>query len=127
MYPSLGEIGIVLLIAFMFLGPEKIPVVARKLGRFVGMARATTAELRRALEAEVDALENPLNEVKKALDPVRDMVEPLGTVENRPKSPLVDTPVADIWNGKSAVNEKQVAAEQGSEAGPEPEEDGSPS
>ncbi len=47
-----GEIGFVLVIALIVLGPEKIPTVARTLGKAVRMLRKATNDLRRAVEIE---------------------------------------------------------------------------
>ena len=52
---SLGplEIMLVLALALVFLGPEKLPEVARQVGKFVGQIRRTTDELKRTLDAEI--------------------------------------------------------------------------
>jgi Tat protein translocase TatB subunit len=47
-----GEIGFVLVIALIVLGPEKLPAVARTLGKGVRMLRKATNDLRRAVEIE---------------------------------------------------------------------------
>lgn len=47
-----GEIGFVLVVALIVLGPEKLPQVARTLGKGVRMLRRATADLRRAVEIE---------------------------------------------------------------------------
>lgn len=47
-----GEIGFVLVIALVVLGPEKIPSVARTLGKGIRMLRRATNDLRRAVEIE---------------------------------------------------------------------------
>ncbi len=52
---SLGplEIMLILALALVFLGPEKLPDVARQVGKFVGQIRRTTDELKRTLDAEI--------------------------------------------------------------------------
>ena len=49
---SLAEIGIIFLIALVFLGPEKIPELARMLGKTMREVRKAGAMLRDALEFE---------------------------------------------------------------------------
>ena len=44
---------LVLALALVFLGPEKLPEVARQVGKFVGQVRRTTDELKRTLDAEI--------------------------------------------------------------------------
>lgn len=52
---SLGplEIMLILALALVFLGPEKLPDVARQVGKFVGQIRRTTDELKRTLDTEI--------------------------------------------------------------------------
>lgn len=44
---------LILALALVFLGPEKLPEVARQVGKFVGQIRRTTDELKRTLDAEI--------------------------------------------------------------------------
>ncbi len=44
---------LVLALALVFLGPEKLPEVARQVGKFVGQIRRTTDELKRTLDSEI--------------------------------------------------------------------------
>jgi sec-independent protein translocase protein TatB len=61
-----SEMGIVLLVALLVLGPKEMPKLARDLGRWVGKARALAREFQRSLEDM--AREAELDDVKKQID-----------------------------------------------------------
>lgn len=68
-----SEIFVILLVALVVLGPERLPVVARKLGGYTAELRKAARELRAGLEAElgdvsgiVDDVRSPINEMKRA-------------------------------------------------------------
>ncbi|MGF1474160.1 MAG: Sec-independent protein translocase protein TatB [Geminicoccaceae bacterium] len=61
-----SEMGIVMLIALLVLGPKELPKLARDVGRWVGKARALAREFRRSLEDMAN--ETELGEVKKQID-----------------------------------------------------------
>lgn len=61
-----SEMGIVLLVALLVLGPKEMPKLARDLGRWVGKARALAREFQRSLEDM--ARETELEDVKKQID-----------------------------------------------------------
>ena len=48
-----AEIFVVLALELVFLGPRRLPEVARQVGRFMGEIRRTSDELRRTLDDEV--------------------------------------------------------------------------
>jgi sec-independent protein translocase protein TatB len=53
-----SEFILLCLIGLLILGPERLPVVARQLGSWVGKARQLTRTLQRQLEEELDAKKN---------------------------------------------------------------------
>jgi sec-independent protein translocase protein TatB len=57
------ELCLLLLIALMVLGPERLPVVARKLGYWTGRARAVAGAVRDQLEQEVSDAEHAAKRV----------------------------------------------------------------
>jgi sec-independent protein translocase protein TatB len=61
-----SEMGIVLLVALLVLGPKEMPKLARDLGRWVGKARSLAREFQRSLEDM--AREAELDDVKKQID-----------------------------------------------------------
>jgi len=50
---GLPEIMVILAVALIFVGPERLPEIARQIGKVVGEIRRTTDELRRTLELEI--------------------------------------------------------------------------
>ena len=68
-----SEIFVILLVALIVLGPERLPALARKLGGYTAELRKAARELRAGLESElgdvsgiVDDVRSPINEMKKA-------------------------------------------------------------
>lgn len=53
------EILLISTLALIVLGPEKLPRVARQLGRWMGKARSMARQFREQLEEEVDLAETP--------------------------------------------------------------------
>ena len=49
-----SEILVILVLALIVLGPERLPGVVRKVGRWVGRARAMARQFQEQLEEEVD-------------------------------------------------------------------------
>ena len=64
-----GELIMILLVAFLVVGPKDLPKVARWLGRQVRMIRRMIEELKK--ETGWDDMEREINQTKKELD-VRD-------------------------------------------------------
>ena len=63
-----SEFILLTLIGLMILGPERLPRVARELGKWVGKARQMTRSLQRQLEEEA-SLQKNLGFDPKELDP----------------------------------------------------------
>ena len=53
-----SEFLLICLIALLILGPERLPVVAKKVGGWIGRARQMTRSLQRQLEDEVSVEKN---------------------------------------------------------------------
>lgn len=69
------EIIIILLVALVVLGPQRLPEIARKIGRWTNELRRAAGEMRAGLEAEVkeikdvaEEFEKPVREMKSALE-----------------------------------------------------------
>lgn len=66
-----GEIIIILLVALVVLGPERLPQLARKLGAWSTELRRAASDLRAGLEAEVGDLKAIRQDIQAPLDEVR--------------------------------------------------------
>ncbi|HEY1725201.1 MAG TPA: Sec-independent protein translocase protein TatB [Steroidobacteraceae bacterium] len=56
-----SEIVVIFVIALVVLGPEKLPRLARTVGRWIGRARAMARQFREQLEQEADAIQRSAN------------------------------------------------------------------
>jgi Tat protein translocase TatB subunit len=66
-----GEILVVLLLALVVLGPERLPVVARKIGNFMRYAKEMTSGLQEEVRKAVD-----LDPVHATVDAIRAPIPP---------------------------------------------------
>ena len=92
-----GEILVILLIALVVLGPEKLPKLAADIGRWVGRARAMARQLRTQLDQEVH-LEDFKREQQKASSAPPAPAAPASTMPPEtlaPEAPAAVTPAAD--------------------------------
>ena len=80
------EIILILGIALLVLGPEKLPKLANQVGRWAGRARAMARQLRQQLDEEVTVIP------EQDFDPARR--RPPGTPPATPQAP-VDPPDAN--------------------------------
>ncbi len=97
-----SEFLLICLIALLILGPERLPVVAKKVGGWIGRARQMTRSLQRQLEDEV-SVEKNFGFDPKELDPTElmkppndnDTYSPIHDEEDRVDEPDVEQTVAD--------------------------------
>lgn len=52
-----AEMFMVLVIALIVIGPERLPMVARKIGRYIGKAKRTFENVKREVESELETEE----------------------------------------------------------------------
>lgn len=74
---SFPEIVLILLVALIVIGPERLPRVARTIGLWVGRARSMFNSMRNEVEREIqmDELRKAERDLKKDLDLNRDVME----------------------------------------------------
>jgi Tat protein translocase TatB subunit len=103
---SFTELIMILLVALVVFGPERIPELARKAGEWAREIRRTAGEFRRGLDQEVGDLKEPFKQVKAdfdqakgelkvARDEVKKSVEWIGpppVVGPSPEEALADKP-----------------------------------
>ena len=63
------EIILILGIALLVLGPEKLPKLANQVGRWAGRARAMGRQLRQQLDEEISVIPKPDLDLKADFDP----------------------------------------------------------
>ena len=73
-----GEIIIILLVALVVLGPERLPQLARKLGAWSTELRRAASELRAGLEAEVGDIKQLRDDIKGPIDEMRSEIKDVG-------------------------------------------------
>ena len=79
------ELALIALIAFIVLGPERIPDVMRQLGRAVRQVRNWTQEVTREYGQDIQEVAKPLNEVREELRGVqRDLTKAAREAMNIP-------------------------------------------
>lgn len=87
-----SEIIIIVLVALIVLGPERLPDMARKMGRWSVELRRAARDLRAGLESEVGDLkkmrseiEEPMNDMRREMRDVnREIGEATGDVQRLP-------------------------------------------
>jgi Tat protein translocase TatB subunit len=83
-----SEILIILLVALVVLGPQKLPELARKLGSWSVELRRAARDFRVGLEAEVAEIKDFEKEIRKPLDEVRDELKSTGRAADGSSSDL---------------------------------------
>jgi len=66
--PGFSEIILIAVIALVVLGPERLPTVARKLGRFIGNMQRMFVGFQHEVQRHVQAVEQPLKDAKNAVE-----------------------------------------------------------
>jgi sec-independent protein translocase protein TatB len=113
-----SEIFVILLVALVVLGPERLPVVARKLGHYTAELRKAARELRAGLESELGDvsgiardLKSPINEMKQVARETAGEMKKIGTEAKKD----LDAAAGDARSPSSWVGPKPIS-------GPTPED-----
>lgn len=111
-----SEILLIMVIALVVLGPDKLPKLATDIGRWLGRARAMARQLSAQLEQEV-RLEEMLREqraAEKPPAPAAAAVSPLPAVASADNPPAVG-PAAPAAGGASDEAHQHAAAPDANE------------
>ena len=112
---GMGEILIILIVALLVLGPDKLPGAAKAIGRGIRQLRKHTRDLQDTIEQDED-IGGTVREIRSAL---RDDPPPMTRPRPRPQArPL--TPVEERY----ARGEKEPEAPKPDEPAPPPSSDG---
>jgi sec-independent protein translocase protein TatB len=87
------EIAIILIFALVFVGPQKLPDLARQFGRFFVQMKRMTSDVRSTFDdyvkkAEQELLAEDREKIRKLLS--KDLVEPLKTIDAELKNQVND-------------------------------------
>ena len=102
------ELLIVGIIALLVVGPERLPEVAAKAGKFIGKMKAFVSSTREDIEKEFRAeeLQSMLNKQKDEISELRDMMQSTKSEvseEFTEASDLLDSSVSDV---KTSLDKK---------------------
>ena len=79
---SLTEFAIIGLVVLIVFGPNRLPEISRKAGKWARELRSISREFRRGIEREVAVVQEPLQEIKK------DLAGPMAQIKQDLKGPL---------------------------------------
>ncbi|MGV6852155.1 MAG: Sec-independent protein translocase protein TatB [bacterium] len=82
------EVGLLLIVGLIVLGPERLPKVARTVGMYMRKARSTWSGVQAQIEQELAAeeLQKTVLDPKQILDPLKDLKDEL----NKPIETIKD-------------------------------------
>ena len=105
-----SEFFIILLVALVVMGPQRLPEMARKVGQWTAELRRTAADLRAGLEAEVSDFQEISKELKAPLGDITAVARDTTDAANRVIKP--------VNPGGPTVQRTSQAAEQPDDAAP---------
>lgn len=104
---SFWELAIVLVVALLVVGPDKLPVLAAKIGRWVGKAKRMMMSVRSDIENELKAaeLKEMLEKQQSEISQLRNILnDTQSETEKEIQKALEDTPSTDAENASSKHN-----------------------
>lgn len=111
---GLPELVLILILAGMVMGPQRIRQVARMLGRITAQLQSISREFARQLNAELDALDS--GELKGTMNDLRSLqqeVEALRRELRQAPEALRGETQAALQEARAAVQEGQAALQDG--------------
>jgi sec-independent protein translocase protein TatB len=89
-----SKLLIILAVALIVLGPEKLPAMAGQIGRWLGRARSMARQFRDQLEEEASTLQNAKRSFTTAFDPNAPLPTPAAPAAATPGPTTVSPPTA---------------------------------
>ena len=80
---SFGEIFVIFLVIMIFFGPKKIPQIARELGQGLRKMRGAVDDIKQEIMKETE--DNPVSEIQKEIEKVKEDAQNFITEEEKPK------------------------------------------
>lgn len=65
-----GEIFVIILVVFLFFGPDKIPEIARWIGKGLGEVKKATSEIRDEIARETEDIQKEVKDLKKNINQI---------------------------------------------------------
>jgi len=100
-----GELLDIMLVVFLVFGPEKMPEMARKAGRFMNQMKKASNDLTREFKKETSSLQSEFNNVQSK---VKEEVESVSREINRTKAQVVSD--MKIETDQPGAPDKEVLA-----------------
>jgi len=102
------ELLVVGIIALLIVGPERLPEVAAKAGKFIGKMKAFVATTREDIEKEIrsDELQSMLNKQKDEISELRDMMQNTKSDVSDELSEASDLLDSNVSEAKTALDKK---------------------
>ncbi|MCK5662866.1 MAG: twin-arginine translocase subunit TatB [Thiotrichaceae bacterium] len=102
------ELLIVGVIALLVVGPERLPEVAAKAGKFIGKMKAFVATTREDIEKEIrsEELQTMLNKQKDEISELRDMMQNTKSDVSDEFSEASDLLDSSVSEAKTALDKK---------------------
>ena len=110
---SFWEFAIVLVVALLVIGPDKLPIVAAKAGRWVGKAKRMITSIRSDIEDELKAAE-----LKEMLEKQQSEISQLRNILNDTQNEILHESKEIIDEATSAINSTKESAENTSTSKP---------
>jgi sec-independent protein translocase protein TatB len=129
---GLGEIVVIVLVCLVVFGPERLPEMARQIGRFLGRLRLTTQDALDQLKEETDLKDLNLPDLRigslrsQARDYVRELMDVEGQMaelereRQQLKAALSAEQNGDAGKHPGETAEVDPVDRRGAEAGPPP-------
>ena len=102
------ELLIVGIIALMVVGPERLPEVAAKAGKFIGKMKAFVATTREDIEKEIrsEELQTMLNKQKDEISELRDMMQTTKSEVSEEFTEASDLLDSSVVEAKTSIDKK---------------------
>lgn len=125
---GLGELILIMVLALVVLGPERLPEVMRQIGRFTALVRGVSDEFQRQLLEETREIREPFQETRREIEasirPVQeaqaDLNRSASEIRAATKLPTLTTPPNQVARGSAPAGEEPVPNGQHAEASYKP-------
>lgn len=100
---GITEVIIILLLALLVVGPERLPEMGRKLGKLLRDVRRMYENLSRDLGPEIASIQQPIQELRESVESIRSI--PQEMVQTVVKAADLEDTIADVKGATASVTE----------------------